>query len=93
MEIHPDHSKFQEVPDIPQSKDISELRFFLGMVDQHGKGIPQITHRPRTMRNSLKDANAWTMRESQTRTLSEAHYELNYGEFWAHNNTNHETNV
>ena len=57
--ISPDPSKTTAVKNMKQPSNVSELRHFLGMVNQLGKFSPNIADLTKPLRELLSSNNAW----------------------------------
>uniref|UniRef100_A0A8C6MI96 ribonuclease H n=1 Tax=Nothobranchius furzeri TaxID=105023 RepID=A0A8C6MI96_NOTFU len=57
--ISPDLAKTEEVKRMKVPTIVSELRSFLGMVNQLGKFIPQLAERDKPLRDLLSKKNCW----------------------------------
>lgn len=52
--ISPDPSKTEAITEMTELTNVSELRSFLGMVNQMGKFIPQLAEKDKALRSSLQ---------------------------------------
>ena len=57
--IHPDAAKVSAIKDMKAPTNITELRRFLGMVNQMGKFIPQLAEATKPLRELLSAKNHW----------------------------------
>ena len=57
--IRPDPEKTQAIRDMKEPTNVSELRSFLGMVNQVGKFIPQLAEKDKALRDLLSKKNCW----------------------------------
>ncbi|XP_034075852.1 uncharacterized protein K02A2.6-like [Gymnodraco acuticeps] len=69
--IRPDPSKTEAVRKMEEPKNVSELRSFLGMVNQLGKFIPQLTERDKPLRDLLSKKNCWLWGIDQARAFQD----------------------
>lgn len=73
--IRPDPEKTQAIRDMKEPTNVSELRSFLGMVNQVGKFIPQLAEKDKALRDLLSKKNCWLWGADQAaafRVLKEA---------------------
>ncbi|CAF2039059.1 unnamed protein product [Rotaria magnacalcarata] len=57
--VHTSPSKTQAIINMPEPKNISQLRSFLGMVNHYAKFIPQLSHRLLPLYSLLKKDTQW----------------------------------
>lgn len=57
--ISPDPSKTEAITEMMEPTNVSELRSFLGMVNQMGKFIPQLAEKDKALRELLSKKNSW----------------------------------
>ena len=74
--ISPDPSKTTAVKNMKQPSNVSELRRFLGMVNQLGKFSPNIADLTKPLRELLSSNNAWIWGPSQTDAFNKVKDEL-----------------
>lgn len=67
--ISPDPSKTQAVREMKEPQSVSELRSFLGMVNQLGKFIPQLAEKDKPLRDLLSKKNCWRWDIDQARAF------------------------
>ncbi|XP_030204757.1 uncharacterized protein K02A2.6-like [Gadus morhua] len=73
--ISPDPEKTEAIRDMKEPTNVSELRSFLGMVNQVGKFIPQLSEKDKALRDLLSKKNCWLWGVDQAaafRVLKEA---------------------
>ena len=69
--IHADPEKVTAITDMAVPSNISELRRFLGMVNQLSKFSPELAEKSKPLRELLSTKNEWTWGESQTVAFNE----------------------
>ncbi|KAL6455308.1 hypothetical protein MHYP_G00362590 [Metynnis hypsauchen] len=69
--ISPDPSKTEAVKRMQEPTTVSELRSFLGMVNQLGKFIPQLAERDKPLRDLLSKNNCWMWGVDQARAFQD----------------------
>ena len=69
--IHPDPDKVQGIHDFPPCRDVSEVRTFMGMVNQLGKFSPRIASVSQPIRELLKKDVAWCWDHAQQSAFEE----------------------
>lgn len=57
--VKPDPAKMPAVKDMPEPANVSELRSFLGMINQLAKLIPQVAEKDKPLRELLYKKNCW----------------------------------
>lgn len=73
--IHPDPRKTEAISKMAEPTNVSELRSFLGMVNQLGRFIPQLAEKDKPLRDVLSKKNCWVWDVEQAtafRTLKKA---------------------
>ena len=63
-------NKISVISTVPSSKDIRELRRFMGMVNQLGKCLPTLSDLTEPLRDLLNSKNTWSWGEAQTKGLN-----------------------
>ena len=63
--IHADPSKVKAIKQMKESKNISELRRFLGMINQLSKSTPNLVENTKPVRDLLSTKNQWTWGSTQ----------------------------
>ena len=74
--MKPDPDKTRAVQDMKEPTNISELRSFLGMVNQLGKFIPNLAEKDKALRDLLSKKNQWCWGHEQQRAFSSLKQEL-----------------
>ena len=74
--IFPDPQKTAAVKNMKQPSNVSELRRFLGMVNQLGKFSPYIAELSQPLRELLSQKNSWIWGSSQTNAFNKIKAEL-----------------
>ena len=69
--IKPDPAKIQAIEDFPTPKDLSTLRSFLGLANQLGSFIPDLTHMTVSLRQLLKKDTAFIWLEDHQQSFEE----------------------
>lgn len=69
--ISPDPRKTEAVTKMVEPSNVSELRSFLGMVNQLGKFIPQLAERDKPLRELLSKKNCWVWDVEQVRAFQD----------------------
>ncbi len=69
--ISPDPGKTEAVKRMQEPMTVSELRSFLGMVNQLGKFIPQLAERDKPLRDLLSKKNCWMWGVEQARAFQD----------------------
>ena len=69
--IKPDPDKIKAISHMPQSTNITELRRFLGMVNQLNKFSPHLADKIKPLRELLSSHNQWAWGESQEKAYQE----------------------
>lgn len=57
--IHPDPTKTEAITEMKVPTNVMELRSFLGMVNQLGRFIPQLSDKDKSLRDLLSKKNSW----------------------------------
>ena len=63
--VKPDPDKVQAIADMQRPSDVSELRRFLGLVNQQSKFSPHLADKTKPLRELLSTKNQWTWGPSQ----------------------------
>ncbi|KAL1268845.1 hypothetical protein QQF64_034208 [Cirrhinus molitorella] len=74
--VQPDPAKTAAVQEMPESSNISELRSFLGMVNQLGKFIPHLAEKDKPLRKLLSKKNCWLWGEAQVKAFQDLKKDL-----------------
>lgn len=74
--VKPDPEKTKAVQDMREPTNISELRSFLGMVNQLGKFIPNLSEKDKPLRALLSKKNMWCWGHDQQRAFRSLKHEL-----------------
>ena len=91
--VQADPKKVDAIRDMKAPKDITEVRRFLGMVNQLGKFCPQIAELTKPLRDLLSAKNQWCWGETQQQAFSTIKEILTTMPTLAHYNPNHETKL
>lgn len=78
--MQPDPAKIAAVQEMPEPTNVSELKSFLGMVNQLGKFIPCLAEKDKPLRDLLFKKNCWIWEENKVKvlkTLKEDWYDPN----------------
>ena len=75
--ISPDPKKTAAIQEMPQPSSVTELRRFMGMVNQMSKFSPKIAHLSKPLRELLSPKTMWVW----TATQNDAFLEFNYFDF------------
>ena len=73
--VRPDPKKTEAIREMKPPTNVSEMRSFLGMVNQLGKFIPQLAEKDKPLRDLLSKKNSWVWdvaQEAAFKTLKEA---------------------
>uniref|UniRef100_A0A3Q4G4G1 ribonuclease H n=1 Tax=Neolamprologus brichardi TaxID=32507 RepID=A0A3Q4G4G1_NEOBR len=68
--ISPDPKKTEAITEMTEPINVSELRSFLGMVNQVGKFIPHLAEKDKALRDLLSKKNAWYWGTDQARAFT-----------------------
>lgn len=74
--MKPDPDKTRAVQDMKEPTNVSELRSFLGMVNQLGKFLPNLAEKDKPLRDLLSKKNQWCWGHEQRRTFCNLKREL-----------------
>uniref|UniRef100_A0A8C5D510 Gypsy retrotransposon integrase-like protein 1 n=1 Tax=Gouania willdenowi TaxID=441366 RepID=A0A8C5D510_GOUWI len=74
--MSPDPEKTQAVQDMKEPSNVSELRSFLGMVNQLGKFIPNLSEKDKPLRDLLSAKNMWYWGQDQQKAFHNLKQEL-----------------
>lgn len=74
--VQPDPAKTVAVQKMPEPSNISELRSFLGMVNQLGKCIPHLAEKDKPLRDLLSKKNCWFWGEAQVKAFQDLKKDL-----------------
>lgn len=74
--MSPDPDKTQAVKDMKEPSNVSELRSFLGMVNQLGKFIPNLAEKDKPLRDLLSTKNMWYWGHDQQKAFHNLKQEL-----------------
>ncbi|KAK7878780.1 hypothetical protein WMY93_030940 [Mugilogobius chulae] len=74
--MRPDPDKTQAVQDMKEPSNVSELRSFLGMVNQLGKFIPNLSEKDKPLRDLLSNKNMWYWGHEQQQAFCSLKHEL-----------------
>lgn len=74
--MSPDPDKTQAVQDMKEPSNVSELRSFLGMVNQLGKFIPNLSEKDKPLRDLLSTKNMWYWGHDQQKAFHNLKHEL-----------------
>ncbi|CAM4728520.1 unnamed protein product [Leuciscus chuanchicus] len=74
--MSPDPDKTQAVQDMKEPSNVSELRSFLGMVNQLGKFIPNLSEKDKPLRDLLSTKNMWYWGHDQQKAFHNLKQEL-----------------
>ena len=69
--VRPDMAKVKAVQKVPAPKNVSDVRRFLGMVNQLGKFSPNLAEKTRPLRELLRKDRAWMWGIMQQRAFEE----------------------
>ncbi|XP_061920402.1 uncharacterized protein K02A2.6-like [Entelurus aequoreus] len=69
--ISPDPSKTEAVRKMQEPTTVTELRSFLGMINQLGKFVPQLAERDKPLRDLLSKKNCWVWGVDQARAFQD----------------------
>ena len=69
--VRPDPDKVAAVQNVKAPGNITELRHFLGMVNQHSRFSPQLAEKTKSLRGLLSNKNQWCWGEPQKRAFEE----------------------
>ena len=91
--VRPDPNKVQAIQDMKQPTSVSEVRRFLGMVNQLSKFSPQLANKTKPLRDLLSSKSQWTWGGTQIKAFQEVKTLLSSSEVLALYNPNSETVV
>ena len=91
--IRADPSKVRAIKQMQQPKDVGDIRRFLGMANQLGKFIPNLSTVTQPLRDLLQKKNQWTWGPSQQRAFDLVKDELSKTPVLALYDPNRETTV
>ena len=74
--IEADPSKVEAIGQMKAPADVSELRHFLGMVNQMGKNLPNLAQTSKPLRDLLSKESAWIWNTAQKEALEEIKRQL-----------------
>ena len=69
--VRPDPDKVKALNEIPSPKSVSEVRSFLGMINQFNKFTKHLASRSKPLRDLLSKDNAWHWGECQGKAFQE----------------------
>ena len=91
--VKSDPAKTSAVREMAEPTNVSELRSFLGMVNQLGKFVPQLAEKDKPLRDLLSKKNHWIWGVDQVRAFKELKEELSSTPVLALYDPNKETKV
>nr|XP_055037759.1 uncharacterized protein K02A2.6-like [Misgurnus anguillicaudatus] len=91
--IRADPGKIKAILDMPEPKDVADVRRFMGMVNFVGKFSPRLPDLTKPIRDLLKTENSWTWGAPQQKAFLETKKELGSETVLAQYSPNHETMV
>ena len=91
--IRQDPAKVKAIREMASPTDVSELRRFLGMINQQMKFVPDLAERTKPLRDLLSKNTAWIWGEAQKKAFSELKQELQSDRVLAMYDCNKETLV
>uniref|UniRef100_A0A3B1IFN4 Gypsy retrotransposon integrase-like protein 1 n=1 Tax=Astyanax mexicanus TaxID=7994 RepID=A0A3B1IFN4_ASTMX len=74
--VTPDPEKTRAVREMDPPQNISELRSFLGMVNQLGKFVPNLAEKDKALRDLLSKKNQWYWASEQSKAFTSLKKEL-----------------
>ena len=74
--VRPDPDKMSAIREMQPPRNISEVRRFLGMVNQMGKFSPNLTRITQSLRELLKKKQSWIRSEAQALAFAEVKEQL-----------------
>lgn len=74
--VKSDPAKTSAVREMAEPTNVSELRSFLGMVNQRGKFVPQLAEKDKPLRDLLSKKNHWVWGADQVRACKGLKEEL-----------------
>ena len=74
--IQKDPEKVRAIAEMPEPKNVKELRSFLATVNQLGKFVPKLSDRDKPLRDLLSKKNAWVWGEAQQKAFDDLKQEL-----------------
>ena len=74
--VKPDQEKLRAIEDAPQPTNVTEVRRFLGMVNQLSKFLPNLAERTKPLRDLLSTKKHWYWGPDQERAFLELKEEL-----------------
>jgi len=75
-EIQPDPEKVRAITEMPPPKNVSEVRRFMGMVNQLGKFCSQLADKAKPIHELLSSKSGWFWGESQQKSFEDIKQEL-----------------
>lgn len=91
--IRADPGKIKAILEMPEPKDVADVRRFMGMVNFVGKFSPRLPDLTKPIRDLLKTENSWTWGAPQQKAFLETKKELGSETVLAQYSPNHETMV
>ena len=91
--VKSDPAKTSAVREMAEPTNVSELRSFLGMVNQLGKFVPQLAEKDKALRDLLSKKNCWVWGADQVRAFNRLKRELSSTPVLALYNPNKVTKV
>lgn len=91
--LHPDPMKTEAITEMKVPTNVSEVRSFLGMVNQLGRFIPQLSDKDKPLRDLLSKKNAWVWDVAQDMAFKELKKVLSSPPVLATYDPNRETKV
>ena len=91
--IRADPDKIKAIRDMPEPKDVADVRRFMGMVNFVGKFSPRLPDLTKPIRDLLKTENSWTWGAPQQKAFLDTKKELGSETVLAQYSPNHETMV
>uniref|UniRef100_A0AAQ5Z7N1 ribonuclease H n=1 Tax=Amphiprion ocellaris TaxID=80972 RepID=A0AAQ5Z7N1_AMPOC len=74
--VQPDPDKIRAVKEMKEPSNVSEVRSFLGMVNQLGKFIPRLAEKDKPLRDLLSKKNKWVWSCAQQKAFDQLKSEL-----------------
>ena len=69
--VSPDPDKIEAIVNLPAPKNVSEVRSFLGMINQLSKFTDHLADKTKPLRDLLSEKNSWSWGYAQDKAFKE----------------------